>query len=284
MAKQKKSKKKRLKEQQCSRRCKCPECKTKREGRKWNRRRTTIEQDYANRDKSDRLAVAEGRGGPGFLSGGHQAMKRDYTFEGGFSEALSPLHTKARGLVTTQLKTDLGGGWKLDRAYQLDIDRTAFDNLPSERFQKVDYLWHGTKANYVSAIVHNNLEVRGAHCLLGAGIYLAPSFEKAWGYTGWSYRNKKSYKVVLLCAVRLGKVWQGYTCGNTTWARRCADTGCICKKRPSKAICKSVGADTASANAGLHAVAWGGRLNFSELCCYDAAQVLPVYACVFKQS
>jgi len=224
---------------------------------------------------------------PGFLAGGHQNMKRDWALQGGeWEPALSPLHTQARNIIQKTFPEgkhvpEWGGVYSITTAFQIDLPQDDFNAVRSqgEQFNRVDYLWHGTKFGSVSAIAHNNLEVRGAYCLMGAGIYLAPDFAKAWNYTGGRYTTR----TVLLCAVRLGKVWRAYTCkkAKVGWRSQCDDKACECKKKPNATICRANGGDTAMTGSGAYTTAWGGRIRFGEYAVYDAQQVLPVYAICF---
>ncbi len=273
------------------RKCSCDDCVEKRSSRKWNKRRTEVEKDKAQVEKAK--ATSWGAQ-PGFFAGGHQKLKRDFAFEeGDWSESLSPLHMKARAFINRMFPkgnmADLIGAdtplWrrnaakesKIARGYQIDNDVTKFKG------QQVDLLWHGTSARNVSSIGHQSLRVGGPYCLLGAGIYLTPDFLKAWNFSGWG-----SYSTVLLCAANLGKILNSQDCvnhaddcgkNNAPWGK-CSKA---CKwVRPNAATVKGKGYDSACAMSGGFVGAFGGRLVYSEYCCYDIDQVVPLYALVFK--
>lgn len=280
-------------------RCKCDTCRSKRSAAKAERKRKA----RANRIKDYVVKGVPVRRGPnqqGFLAGGHQKMKRDWFLIGGDWEApISSLHRRGRNIIKTKFPdgvykvTSLWGttvsNYRITNAFQIDLPRDEFDSMKEEgpQFGPIDYLWHGTKFKAVSSIAHNNLEVRGAHCLMGAGIYLAPDFEKSWNYSGGGWHNRNVTRTVLLCAVRLGKVWKAYTCIKTPaergsiWKKQCDDKACDCKKRPNADICKTNGCDTAMMGAGGYTTAWGGRIRLGEYAVYDARQVLPLYAICF---
>lgn len=291
------------------RKCKCAECEEARSKRKWNRRRIEVELAEAQEVKEKK----ERREAVGFLSGGHQKLKRDLSFEEGYSEPLSQLHSQARAYIKTTIARMLGildeekkqnkvlgrtyiypyyqnamSRHKLFRAYQMDSDTDAFDAIDG----KYDLLWHGTPFRNISSIGHESLHVRGTYCMLGAGIYLAPDFSKAWGFSGWS-----DYSTVLLCAAKLGKVLDtkdcvrhADDCGKKTsipparwpvgvpWGKCSKDCKWV---KPQAEVVHKMGYDTASAGRGFHPGARGGSLLHDEYCCYKREQVLPLYALVF---
>lgn len=282
--------------------CKCPECKSNR-----SEKRAETKQKRRNRHSKDMLykgvpweqrwgSAGESNKNPGFLAGGHPKLKRDLTFEDSYSEPLSDLHLRARNAIKRQLPDNtytqyLTNWWhttrhgpskskpklhRIYRAYQFASEQDSFSGLMGGCFQHVNFLWHGTSFTNVSSIGHQGLEVRGSRCLMGAGIYLAPAFAKAWMFGG------QNPKIVLLCAVKLGKVFTAFKCSHNP---RCAkdDKDCDGRKIPNGNSIKALGFDTAVAFAGPNSVAWGGRMRHTEYCCYDAAQVLPVYVLVFKE-
>jgi hypothetical protein len=217
---------------------------------------------------------------PGFLSGGHQKLKKADLFE----MDDDPLYNKAR-LLVLNCTNSLGefrpkevisyryesydplSGWELFRTYKLALDSSKFEALKNEkRFQDVEFLWHGTPCKNISSIAHHGMRL-GRSGLLGAGIYTTPHFFKAWGFTGY---YSGGYRTILFCAVRLGNVWDT----NKFRSEKV--------RKPTASLCHQNGCDTSFAGAGKHLTAWRGSLTYSEYCCYDEAQVKPLYALVFK--
>jgi len=167
----------------------------------------------------------------------------------------------------------------------MDIDNEKFNAVQGKIDE--DFLWHGTGFKNLNNIAHNNLEVRGGWGLLGAGIYLAPTFNKAWGFSGWH----SSYKTVLICATKLGKVLDSRDCvthipgcDKTTvrnlWGRAKCNPKCKWHK-PNASNVRGMSFDSAAANRGYHPGAYGGNLIHTEYCTYNADRVLPLYVLVF---
>jgi len=278
------------------RRCKCDDCSEKRSSRKWNKRKIANAKRKAKEKKEWLDSVSAGSTtAPSFLAGGHHKLKRDFTFEDGeFTEPMSSLHRGARSLIKNQFPKgvrkesfwnpiyDPFKGWKLYRAYQMDMKHDKFNNIEGNQ----QLLWHGTQFFSVSSIGHNSLEVRGSHCLLGAGIYLG-NFDKAWMFSGgW---GSNGYRTTLLCATKLGKVLDSNnSASHAPTCKRLRSPWGSCDKeckyiKPNASNVRSRGFDSAAAGRGYHPGAHGSRLIHSEYCAYDAERVLPLYVCVFKK-
>jgi len=281
--------------------CKCPDCTEKRSAKKQTRKRKKWERKmrgFLYKGKERYATIQDGNKeikGPGFLAGGHPKLKNDCGFHGFhkggyYTDPLSPLHERARpavrrilnadGIPTHRIKpgTPLGieTNYYLYRAYQIDLPQDSFDALSQkdEKFQKITWLWHGTPDGNISSIAHKGFRL-GSRGLLGGGIYTSPDIDKAISF------GRGVFTCVLLCAVRLGRVW------HTNEAKRRRNWLMEASKEEEKPVkvnrssCRARGCDSALASAGVYNRAWASRLLHSEYCCYDDAQVLPVYALVF---
>ncbi|MHA2066251.1 MAG: hypothetical protein ACXABY_17905 [Candidatus Thorarchaeota archaeon] len=290
------------------RRCQCEECTETRDKRKWNKRKIKIARDVAKQEKEN-LRIIKDTNRPGFLAGGHPKLKRDFTFEPYDpnyydTDALTPLHANARRFIRIQFPKgkvkdaddkyvypyNPFGDHKLWRAYQMDIGTEKFDAVTDS--VDTDLMFHGTGFANITNIGHNNLEVRGSWCLLGAGIYLAPSFGKAWGFSGYH----RSLRTVLLCATKLGKVLDSKNCvthiegcdkvlkrRSGLWGKLQCNPKCKWHK-PNAQNVRNLGFDSAAANRGYHPGAHSRNLLHTEYCSYDSARVLPLYVLVFSNN
>jgi hypothetical protein len=241
-----------------------------------NRQKTVpkwLEEDRKFLKEETRLTTGEGRGKrkvSGFRGGtpAYSIMSNGYNF---LHRALPNLKFSASWRsppYNYRIGSQAKLRWKLDKVIEVRSDASDFMALPKQegRFGAVTYLWHGTSTANIEAIAERGM-VPGRGGLLGAGIYLTPDFDKAWNYSRDWYSETKA---IILCAARLGKVWKGAGEEEKNSKRNAEE-------------CFKLGFDTAFAGRGNSKAAWGGRLTFSEYCCYNDAQVIPVYVVVFKK-
>ncbi|XP_059172882.1 uncharacterized protein LOC131953627 [Physella acuta] len=138
------------------------------------------------------------------------------------------------------------------------------------------YLFHGTKANLVDAVLNNGLDPRvgGSHCMLGKGIYTAEMVTKSDQYTD-SQTSRGQDGVLLLMRVLLGDVYvisrnSPYITGPEKLTRppcvQCQKDRCSC---PNQVLYDSVMLD--------------GGAQFREFVVYDRDQCYPEYVIKYRR-